>query len=440
MTQIQLRLFLIVLVVLCGVQLVVSQSARPTISLGVINDKASVLVFPQVNIQPRISGKVVVKVRLDLVRGRVTEAKAISGHPLLRIASEKAAAQALFPPILGEFDPLFGEGLLVFRVDQFNKQEFSNPRPQPLMKISDFRPEYLNGALVKPIRTDRTNGFPLVCADGRIELILLSRQDNGAVLAAGVIDGDRRLEAEAEAAILKSISPTRARDGADYHVGKTFYEFDPLKNCDNIGNYEYKGIDLPKPRIAGLKLDLNVEKIAVVEIVVDVGGRVMTAKMLAGNPLLAGAVEDAALRSRFKPESKSPTRRLKAMLVYTIRSDGTIQIADGRPNEPIAGLPLEVVNPGRTICNCRFGSETPNVLVEVTVDAAGKVTSSTAITGHPVLKSLSEKAARSSRFLPTAKDEKFVLRYHFESVDEKATDVHFIGVELVAKRRNSDEK
>ena len=71
-----------------------------TVSGGVINSKAVELVkpiFPAAARAVRASGEVVVQILID-ENGNVIFAKAVSGHALLRAASEKAARQSRFSP------------------------------------------------------------------------------------------------------------------------------------------------------------------------------------------------------------------------------------------------------------------------------------------------------------------------------------------------------
>lgn len=73
----------------------------PVVSFGVINGKAVVLVkpdFPPVARAVNVSGSVDVSVLID-PRGCVAEAKVVSGHILLRQASQNAALRSSFEPI-----------------------------------------------------------------------------------------------------------------------------------------------------------------------------------------------------------------------------------------------------------------------------------------------------------------------------------------------------
>src|SRR5215204_2842752 len=71
-----------------------------TISGGVVNGKATNLVkppYPKEAKDARVAGAVNIQVTIDEA-GNVIEAKAVSGHSLLREVSEQAALASKFPP------------------------------------------------------------------------------------------------------------------------------------------------------------------------------------------------------------------------------------------------------------------------------------------------------------------------------------------------------
>lgn len=86
------------------------------ISGGVLNGKATSLPkppYPALARAARASGTVIVQVTVD-ESGRVTEARAISGHPLLRAAAEQAARQARFSPTNLAGQPAKVKGVLSY--------------------------------------------------------------------------------------------------------------------------------------------------------------------------------------------------------------------------------------------------------------------------------------------------------------------------------------
>ena len=89
---------------------------RAPISAGVLNGKALILPKPDYPADAKAAGAdgvVVVQVTVD-EQGSVTEARAISGPPLLQQVSVNAALQAKFSPTLLAGEPVKVTGVLVF--------------------------------------------------------------------------------------------------------------------------------------------------------------------------------------------------------------------------------------------------------------------------------------------------------------------------------------
>lgn len=83
-------------------------------STGVLNEKATSLpkpTYPPAARAVKASGTVEVKVTVD-EKGKVTEATAVSGHPLLRAAAEAAARNARFPPSTISGEPVKVTGVI----------------------------------------------------------------------------------------------------------------------------------------------------------------------------------------------------------------------------------------------------------------------------------------------------------------------------------------
>ena len=91
-------------------------NSRAPISGGILNGKATSLpkpVYPAVARAARASGTVVVQVTVD-ESGKVTDARAVSGHPLLQAAAVAAARNARFSPTLLSGKPVRVTGLLTY--------------------------------------------------------------------------------------------------------------------------------------------------------------------------------------------------------------------------------------------------------------------------------------------------------------------------------------
>lgn len=89
---------------------------EPPRSLGVITGKATVLpkpVYSPAAIQVKAQGDVTVQVTIDEL-GKVVSAKAVSGHPLLKRESERAAMNARFSPTTLSKVPVKVTGMIVY--------------------------------------------------------------------------------------------------------------------------------------------------------------------------------------------------------------------------------------------------------------------------------------------------------------------------------------
>lgn len=96
----------------------VAPPVRPPVpqSLGVVNGRAVSLpkpAYPSTAISLNVQGKVDVQVLID-ESGKVVSANAVSGHPLLRDAAEKAARSARFSPTLLSKVPVKVTGVIVY--------------------------------------------------------------------------------------------------------------------------------------------------------------------------------------------------------------------------------------------------------------------------------------------------------------------------------------
>ena len=87
-----------------------------TISAGVVNGKAVKLPIPAYPAAARAvkaRGAVNVQTIID-EEGNVTSAEAVSGHPLLRAAAEKAALEAKFKPFILSGKAVKARGILIY--------------------------------------------------------------------------------------------------------------------------------------------------------------------------------------------------------------------------------------------------------------------------------------------------------------------------------------
>ena len=100
------------------------------ISLGVVNGKAINLVKPDFPLAAKtinVRGSVNVSVLIN-EEGKVVEAKAVSGHPLLRASSVAAALESTFEPVTLSDIPVRVRGIIIYKYlsDTFNWLEIGN--------------------------------------------------------------------------------------------------------------------------------------------------------------------------------------------------------------------------------------------------------------------------------------------------------------------------
>lgn len=117
-----------------------SPSIATTISAGVINGKAVSLprpVYPASARAVRAVGPVSVQVTIG-EKGEVVDAKAVSGHPLLRAAAEKAAKSSRFAPTLLSGQAVKTTGLLTYN---FTRPNVPATPPRTAVKLNAFTTE-----------------------------------------------------------------------------------------------------------------------------------------------------------------------------------------------------------------------------------------------------------------------------------------------------------
>ena len=182
-----------------GLQNVFGQitASTKTIPLGILNEKVKFLPLPS---YPRDTGQlygpVQVIVGVDLPKGQVVSAKAVSGHPLLRPAA--AALEAVFQPILEDFGTVYGDGVLVYRVEDFNGRPITNAKPKRLLKLFEAKEAIINGKALILERPDYSAVARSACAKGKVEILTLIHGWRGDVISAKAISGDELLFDESE--------------------------------------------------------------------------------------------------------------------------------------------------------------------------------------------------------------------------------------------------
>lgn len=89
---------------------------QPAVNVGVMNSRAANLpkpAYPQAAKDANASGQVMVQISVD-ESGNVLNARAVSGHPLLRASAENAARQSRFNPVKVDNQAVRANGLVVY--------------------------------------------------------------------------------------------------------------------------------------------------------------------------------------------------------------------------------------------------------------------------------------------------------------------------------------
>ncbi len=302
-----------------------SEEVTLQINIGILNEKASVLQMPYYpTADAEVSGTVNVETKIDLQKGEVISAKAISGHPLLRIQAEKAALLTKFPPTLMEFSGVFGKGFLIYKIEDFNGKTIENKNPKRL-----FSP------IEKGVVNDRAKSLPKPKfpdggknAVGLVKVQILIDID-GKVALAEAISGHPLLKPFAETAARETkFAPTLINTSEPFYVkASLLYKF----NSDYTVETDFSDkdlvlgspLELPKPPLVNCNCHYGTKTPQVfVQIEIDENGNVTFAKGISGHIALQQASENAARSSTFsQTKFKGVPVKAKAILLYEFNLD-----------------------------------------------------------------------------------------------------------------------
>jgi TonB family protein len=170
-----------------------------------------------------------------------------------------------------------------------------------------------------------------------------------------------------------------------------------------------KAVKLPAPVYPSAAKAVGASGTVKVKVSVDENGSVFSATALSGHPLLRKAAENAAREARFASAfTEGKPVKMTGILIYSFVSvtDKSVdQVVGEQENDDIKE---EVVNrkaikveqpeypPAAKAVNASGA-----VKVRVAIDENGNVISSAAVSGHPLLRTSAEKAAKETRFAPT---------------------------------------
>lgn len=286
--------------------------------------------------------------------------------------------------------------------------------------------------LPKPEYSQEAKDF---CASGKVEVEILISED-GNVIGAKAISGDELLHDSA----IEAAKKAKFRQTPDIPPikieGIIIYNFVPEQKCLSAGIVNKKARVLPKPTVTNLNrpkhLQIKKEEIVVVQIVIDMSGDVTRARAILGHPMLRGACEISARRTKFAPILINVGFPIitRALLAYKFNPDGTIETAVEKDDKDIIGTPINLIKPSPAFCNCEFGKN-PTVNVTAKIDAQGNVTEATAISGHPILKFVSRKAALESKFLPTNIKAQITIQYNFAETGKWSAEISSIQIKNI---------
>lgn len=200
----------------------------------------------------------------------------------------------------------------------------------------------------------------------------------------------------------------------------------------SLGIVNKKALTLPKPQVGNVihprHLKIQKEEIVAVQILIDMDGIVTSTKAISGHPLLYNACELAAQQAKFSPTLINGLPiSVKDLLVYKFKPEGIIDTDIEANDKDVIGTPINLVKPAPLSCDCKFGGNS-TVLVEAKIDESGNITEAKAVSGHPMLKTVSEKAARESKVLPANVKARVTILYSFVETGKRSVENSDVGV------------
>ena len=394
-------------------------------------------VFPAMARHAGIEGPVVVEIVVDET-GRVTSARALSGHPLLRDAAVEAALKWAFLPTKVEGVPVKVIGTITFNF----KRAAGAPAAAP---VDVSRKSLLDNVVEGPVPA-----YPPALRDERVfgvAVVEVVVDPRGTVVEARGLEGERRLTDAASEAVkrwrFKSMVPAGENTNVRGSLAFDFTGHDTVEIVPSRAGappVDVETADLyDRLLIANWPLNPTegtakpIEGLVRVNVVVDEEGRVSRAMPISGPEPLVEAARRAIDEWVFEPAVVDGEEVSAIGDVYLLFekgvSSGRLAWSNGRPlrsrEEPTAGPPsppppsdtspprvvrlstgvlpgkatrkVEPVYPEQAAAAGVEG----RVVVEVTVNEEGRVIAAHAVSGHPLLRDAAVEAARQWVFAPT---------------------------------------
>ena len=306
------------------------KKAKPIIiSCGVCNQRAIYLPkpeYPNAAKFARASGKVEVQILID-EKGNVESAKAISGNPLLRAASEKAALQAKFEPFKLSGNPVKVAGTIIYNFSL----DYSDETKKEIAFIETIPLGVLNDSALKISFAQNQAKDSRMTGELKVEIIINLQE--GKVISAKTNSGHPILRVYAETSARNTMfQPILTEFPTIYGTGILIFKAEDFtgkvaenKNPKSVLPIIVGGImnggakTLVKPEYTDeAKKACASGKVEVITLIYMATGKVISAKAVSGDELLRRPAENAVMKSKFSVPNITGDKNvyIKGKIIY----------------------------------------------------------------------------------------------------------------------------
>ncbi len=262
----------------------------------------------------------------------------------------------------------------------------------------------INSLAIELVKPEYSKIAEDLCVGGRVNVETLLNE-KGDVIEAKAISGDKLLYEVSVEAVKKS--KFRMGNITGKTKGIIVYNFDSYvkKKCVDGGVLNNKALNIPIPSIPSNHLKIKKETEIKVRVLVDLfSGKIVAAHTLTRYPI-GGAFEAAAKNTTFTPfQHGSQGVFVKGILIYKIKINREVEFPKTSKKIPIISCggcgtnPISLPKPVYPrFCRC-----SGNVQVKILINEKGNVETAEAISGHPILRAVSQKAALKAKFKPAS--------------------------------------
>ncbi len=387
---------------------------------GVCNSSAVYLPAPELSEQLKEKvGKTSVYIRIIIDKeGNVTSAEAVTGNPLLHEEAEKAALKTKFKITTLSGKPVEVRCEIVYNFGSSKNDFFGNKIVEdstaPIISLGKLN----NNAKILPMPQVRQDLISRI--DSRFDAYVRVRINlqTGKIVSAIDVSSNKGLFSQRaiEAAKEAMFEPILTEFSTVYGTGILSYKFSDI-NKETIYNDNPKSFLIIKKEKLLNDATRFIPEVAVpkntncaggdveVLVLVDIDGKVISAKAVSGNPQLYEYVEEKALEVKFSSISITPPVYavgkilfrfpLKKCISSVSVDKRVLTISHFPPNtEPIFEPKLKYPEAAGII------NVSGKVIVEILVDETGGVEEAKVISGHPLLRAESLQAAKLTKFKP----------------------------------------